>query len=129
MAIRVTMIAITIIISTSVNPIPRIRRLEKRLPGGIRCTVGGLLIALGVDVENVLPTPASRIRIVLHAAQPPFRGVSHRITGDAPEKFDLCICALSGAFYAVNQRFQTFGITESILLLRTKLIRIGIVFV
>src|SRR5436190_24214787 len=92
---RITMIDITIKSSMSVNPKSRTRRrgeaATRRSPLCIRSPISGLVGALGINVEDVLSAPASRLWVVLHASLSPVPRVGHGILGNAAQKPDFLI--------------------------------------
>src|ERR1700736_796641 len=100
-------IAMTIISSMRVKP----RRVRSRpgLPFRIGCSIARLLRTLGVHIENILPTPGLRLRLVAGAALAPIEGVGHGVLGDAPQKFNLLIDRPRG-FHALYQLLQGFRI-------------------
>src|ERR1700684_582376 len=90
---RITMIAITIIISIMVNPnSPRRSSSPARfLPVGVIGSIRRLFRGLGINIEDILPTPTVGGRVILGAAHSPIGGVGEGILGDPPQKPDLLI--------------------------------------
>src|SRR5215831_14101226 len=91
MVIRMTMMLITTISSTRVNPRAPFRRREPPRPPEalkfrIRCSIGCLLVGLAVNVENILAAKALCLRIVLIAAHAPLVLSGKRIARDAPQE-------------------------------------------
>src|ERR1019366_4207018 len=118
-----TMIAITIIISISVNAARRldIGLLVTPLPFRIGSSIGCLVFGFGIDIKDILAAPGHTRRVVLHAADTPLPRVGHGIERDTPQKLELGIGRLAGALHAVHQRFQRFGIAEAVGLLYPQL--------
>src|ERR1700682_5034771 len=92
MDMRIAMIAITIINSTSVNP-SRLRETLSRSasPLGIGGAISRLVGGLAVHIENILASPGLRLRVVLIAALAPVERIGHGVLGDAPQELDLLI--------------------------------------
>src|SRR5580658_5321127 len=105
--IRITMIAMTIISSTMVKPNSRRRSLSaaRCLPVGVIGSIRRLFGGLGINVENVLPTPTVGGRVVLGAAHAPVGGVGEGILWNASQESDLLI-HLALQLDAFHQGFQ-----------------------
>src|SRR5580658_5556200 len=99
-----TMIAITIIISMSVNPL-----LVRPLPFRVRSSICRLVHALGIHIENILAAPTGARRIVLHAPEAPIPRVGHRVERDPAQKLELGIGRLPRPFDAVDESLQRLG--------------------
>src|SRR5579883_3414864 len=84
MASKIEIMAITTISSISVKPC--LACLRMRLPILVLCAIEGRSVGFRIDIENVLPTPGIRIRVVFGGAQPPIGGAGHGIDGDPPQK-------------------------------------------
>src|ERR1700719_4844096 len=96
--IRIAMIAITIISSTSVNPK---RRLFMNSPLPVGCSIARLVHALGVDLEHILAAPGLRFRIVASASKTPLEGPGHGVLRNPPQVFDFLVHR-AGGLYAVH---------------------------
>src|SRR5271167_4015422 len=86
---RMMMMLITTISSISVNPRWKRLFMTRTLPRLILRAVQTCAVRLGVNVEDTLPAPGIRVRIVLHRTQTPFRFAGHRIHRNAPQKAQL----------------------------------------
>src|SRR6185295_4436257 len=114
---RMTMSAMTIIISIRVNPDIRDGRAGVacsssiyQLPVPVLRAVERLPFALAVHVEDVLPAPARRIGLVLVGAHPPLRLPRHRIDGDAAQELELASRGVAGSRHAVHELLERFRI-------------------
>src|SRR5438128_370169 len=117
---RITMMLITTMSSTRVKPLdppslPLMNFLRDRVGRSmllifrIRCSIRRLLIRLAVNIENILASPALRLRIVLIAAQAPLVSSGERIARDAPQELhDLAIRPRQ--LHALHENFHGFGI-------------------
>src|ERR1051326_6471291 len=81
---RITMIVMTTISSTKVNPrrdLPRHGRPKAgaKLPFRIIGSIGRLLRCLAIHIEHALPAPREALRIVLIAAQSPLGLAGERV--------------------------------------------------
>src|ERR1017187_1465536 len=85
MEIRITMMVTTTISSTKVKP----RRRRSVLPFGIGCTIRGLVVGLGENLEHALAPPALGFRVVLRTAHAPLVLPRKGILGNAPQEFHL----------------------------------------
>src|SRR5665213_121276 len=97
-----TIIAITIIISMSVNP-PLTVVFIWPLPVGVSRAIRRFVIALRVYVKYILAAPAGAFRIVLHTAQTPFPLPRHGIDRDAAQELELRIRRLPRTLHAIHQ--------------------------
>src|SRR5271154_1262924 len=96
MDMSTAMIAITIISSISVKPR---RHLEKRrLPLGIGGSISRLVCALGIYIEQVLPTPGLCFGIVAGTAVSPLGGIGHRVFGNPAQVVNLFVDGAGGLF-------------------------------
>src|ERR1035441_8216606 len=109
------MIAMTIIISIMVKPNSRRRncRPASFLPVGVIGSIRRLFRGLGINIEDVLPTPAIGGGVVLGAAHAPVGGVGEGILGDSSQKPDLLI-HLALHLDAFHQGLQLVGIVIGI---------------
>src|SRR5947208_2355171 len=74
--IRIATTETTTISSTKLKPLPlRVRR-----------PIGCLLLRLAVHIEDALPAPGKALRVVLIAAQSPFRLPGEGVHRDAPQE-------------------------------------------
>src|ERR1700686_2390688 len=96
--IRIAMIAITIISSTSVNPK---RRLLMNSPLPVGRSVARLVQALGINLEHILPAPGLSFRIVASAAKTPVVRLGHGVLRNPPQVFDLLVHR-TGGLHAVH---------------------------
>src|SRR5579883_465597 len=123
MLMMITMMVITTINSTKVKPRTPLRARatgvglansdgcrDCRLPLGIRCSIGCLLLRLAVHGEDVLAAPTGRCRVVLIAAQAPFPFAGEGIGRDAAEEADFLAVGVVGQFYAFHQLFERLGV-------------------
>src|SRR5205823_1780978 len=100
--IRITMMLITTISSTKVNP----RRERESLPVCIGPPIRILVHGFGVYIEDVLAAPIVGGRIVLVAADSPLGSMGERIHRDATQELhDFAIRALR-QFHTLHQRGQ-----------------------
>src|SRR6202161_3352014 len=87
---RMPIMMMTIIISSNVNP--RLHPLFSFLtilPVLILRAVQSLALRFGVNIEDALPAPGIRIRIVLHRTQPPLGRARHGIDGNLAKEADF----------------------------------------
>src|SRR6266702_3768059 len=80
------------------------------LPCGVFCSVECGVVALGVDVEDVLAAEGVGVGVVLVGAEAPLGGPSHRVDGDAAE--ELHFFALN--FDAVDEGFEVGGVVVAV---------------
>src|SRR5271165_276078 len=112
MASRMDTIAITIINSIKVKPAASARRrVNRRLPVGIRSSIRGLVERLGINVKHILTAPTGGVRIILHAPFSPVGGARHGIPGHSAKKTDLPGTLTKAGddaieLDALNQRFK-----------------------
>src|SRR5450755_3809212 len=128
--INTAMIAITIINSISVKPKrPFIRTgaVMASSPFRVWSTIVRLIRTLGVNIENILPTPGQSLGIVARAAYSPLLGIGHGIFRNAPQIFDFLVHRAHG-LHAFHQLLQGLGIVVGIYLGRADLSGIHIVF-
>src|SRR5579863_2385700 len=137
---RMTIIAITIIISMSVKPRVFLKR-EKRpgceypgceqkiLPLRVGSSIGRLIHTLCIYIEDILAAPAGAFRIVLHTPKTPVPRVGHGIERDPAQKLELGIRRLSRPFDAVDKRLQRLRVSVAVLLLDAEFSAVRHVFV
>src|SRR5579864_1748051 len=128
--IRTTMMVMTTISSTKVNP----RGTDQRglrsgcspagLPFGIGRAIGCLLVSLAVDVEHVLAAPTGGLGVVLVAAHTPFAVACKGIAGNPPQEMHFLVFG-AGQLHALHQLLQGLGIAVGALLERAERAGIG----
>src|SRR5215469_10209393 len=102
---RMTMMAITTIISTKVKPRRPAASRRNPLPIRIVGSIGRFLRCFAIHVEDVLSAPTLRFGVVLIAAQSPILAMSERIHGNAPQQIKLLAIG-SGQFDAIYQNIE-----------------------
>src|SRR5215469_2196563 len=98
------------------SPETRSPKPEARLfssPIGIRGPIQCPALALGIDVENVLATPATGVWVVLHGAHPPVPLSRHGIHGDLAQELVLGR-SRSFQLHALHQGVEIGRVTEAV---------------
>src|SRR5665213_682389 len=123
------MIAITMINSISVYPRkrgtePDLARARQQIrlrpsfsvrepiasPLRIRSPILRPIRTLTINIENILPPPALRLRVVLHAAESPIARIRYRIDRHAPQKLNLLAIRILQQLDPVHQLIQRLRI-------------------
>lgn len=91
---------------------PRDECKDSDLPIRVARSIEGRALRLGVDVEDVLASPGSGVRVVLNGLQIPFRAPGHGVYRDAAQEANLAVgtgANLDGFYERVQVRRISFA--------------------